>query len=207
MKKNQTMRLATLLLVLALLTVGVIGGTLAKFTTNASGSDSARVAAFGVDVEVKADGAFDVKYATDDTAFNKELSVQATEDVVAPGTKGALTFSITGTPEVATKVEIALEDDSTAVKLDSYEPIKFYVGDKAAADLTDADYTLTLDQLKTALENLNAQYAAGDSLDTTVYVAWSWPFESGNDASDTDLGDAATAQEVIDLTVTVTQID
>ena len=207
MKKNQTMRLATLLLVLALLTVGVIGGTLAKFTTKASGKDSARVAAFGVTVNVEADGAFDVQYATDDTDFNKGLSVQAREDVVAPGTKGALTFSIKGTPEVATKVEIVLGDDSTAVKLDSYEPIKFYVGDKAAAALTDADYTLTLDELKTALADLNAQYEAGNPLDAQYTVAWSWPFDSDNDVADTALGDAASAQEIIDLTVTVTQID
>ena len=50
MRKNKLMRLASLLLVLVLLTSSVISGTLAKYVMNASGSDSARVARFGVEI-------------------------------------------------------------------------------------------------------------------------------------------------------------
>ncbi|MFR0985955.1 MAG: hypothetical protein ACLSFZ_04975 [Frisingicoccus sp.] len=44
MKKNRMMRLASSLLVLTLLTTCVISGTFAKYTTQAGGSDTARVA-------------------------------------------------------------------------------------------------------------------------------------------------------------------
>lgn len=44
MRKNKAMRTAALLLVLVLMTSCFVGGTFAKYTTTASGSESARVA-------------------------------------------------------------------------------------------------------------------------------------------------------------------
>ncbi|MDE6767712.1 MAG: hypothetical protein K2J35_05915, partial [Eubacterium sp.] len=52
MKKNKMMRIASALLVLCLLTTCVISGTFAKYVTSNDGSDSARVAKFGVSVTV-----------------------------------------------------------------------------------------------------------------------------------------------------------
>ena len=60
MKKNKMMRLASFLLVATLLTTSMISGTFAKYVTEGSASDSARVAKWGVEVE-----------ATDDTGFKK----------------------------------------------------------------------------------------------------------------------------------------
>ena len=47
MKKTKFMRAALLLLVLTLITSCFVGGTFAKYTTSANGSDSARVAKWG----------------------------------------------------------------------------------------------------------------------------------------------------------------
>ena len=50
MRKNKMMRLASSLLVAVLITTSAISGTFAKYTTQDSASDSARVAKWGVTV-------------------------------------------------------------------------------------------------------------------------------------------------------------
>lgn len=50
MKKNKMLRLASVLLIVVILTTCVIGGTLAKYTTSDSAADTARVAQWGVTV-------------------------------------------------------------------------------------------------------------------------------------------------------------
>ena len=50
MKKNVMMRIASILLVCVLVTTCGISGTFAKYTTNATSSDTARVARWGVEV-------------------------------------------------------------------------------------------------------------------------------------------------------------
>lgn len=50
MKKNKIMRIASVLLVAVILTTCAISGTFAKYVTSGSGSDTARVAKFGVTV-------------------------------------------------------------------------------------------------------------------------------------------------------------
>ncbi len=114
MKKNKMMRLASGLLVLVLLTTGIIGGTLAKYTTLNSASDTARVAKWGVTVGVSGN-LFGKDYNSNSAKDNQDSIVAATstnvhatdKNVVAPGTenKTGLTVEIAGTPEVAYKIE------------------------------------------------------------------------------------------------------
>ena len=49
-RKNHTLKLAGILLALVLVTSCFVGGTFAKYVTEGTGSDSARVAKFGVTV-------------------------------------------------------------------------------------------------------------------------------------------------------------
>ena len=51
MKKNKTMRLASGLLVAVLLTTCAISGTFAKYVSDATNSDTARVAKWSIEVE------------------------------------------------------------------------------------------------------------------------------------------------------------
>lgn len=82
MKKNTMMRIASVMLVLALLTTCVISGTFAKYVTSGTGGDSARVAKWGIKIAVTGDKAFDNEYKN---SANK-VSVHSTMPVVAPGT-------------------------------------------------------------------------------------------------------------------------
>lgn len=115
MKKNWTMKAAALMLALTMITACFVGSTFAKYVTKAEGEDSARVAKWGVLITV-AGNAFSTKYKTHETgdnAYPGEFSVVASNDeqVVAPGTSWEdvgtkLTGTISGTPEVATRVSL-----------------------------------------------------------------------------------------------------
>lgn len=108
MKKNVMMRLASFLLVAVLISTSAISGTYAKYTTQDSGKDEARVAKWGVELQVFGNLYGDtytnqiVKEDTDNGDNIRVQSVDKAADVVAPGTKNeeGFTFSLKGQPEV-----------------------------------------------------------------------------------------------------------
>lgn len=118
MKKNKMMRLASGLLVAVLITTSTISGTYAKYVTEASGTDSARVAKWGVEVGVYGslfENAYtDAPVEYDATETDNQVRVWATEadDLVAPGTESAATgvkLTIKGQPEVDTLVTAGID--------------------------------------------------------------------------------------------------
>ena len=117
MKKNKMMRIASVLLVAVLISTCAISGTFAKYVTKVSGTDSARVAKWGILLDLKAGDVFAKEYATHDTDAKEylELSVEADEKVVAPGTssadvEGNIVGSVSGKPEVATRYMLTVEE-------------------------------------------------------------------------------------------------
>lgn len=214
------MRLASVLLVAVILTTCAISGTFAKYVTSGNGSDTARVAKFGVTVTGTAD-TFKETYAKDNTGFTLDANtVVSTEKVVAPGTSGSMAaFTITGTPEVAVRVSFAgtleLGDKWVDSASTYYCPIEITVGDTTYKG---KDYT-SADEFETAVNDKIAtyskDYAAGTDLSTisanTPAVSWKWAFEGNDDVKDTYLGDQAAAGNAatisLDVTATVTQID
>ena len=124
MKKNVLMRAASGLLVATMLTTCAISGTFAKYVTQDNGGDLARVAKWGVVVQVEGDLYGENYLDTTNTASddkedtvsvssktNTDLAGTSTANLVAPGTKSSdspYSFSINGTPEV---------DSQTTVKI------------------------------------------------------------------------------------------
>lgn len=103
--KFNTKKLIALLFALCLITSSFVGSTLAKYTTKVSGSDTARVAKFGVELTVDAN-LFEKQYAGLDA-----ISVKSDDDadVIAPGTTDdAVLFTIAGAPEVDVEVTVSL---------------------------------------------------------------------------------------------------
>ena len=222
MKKNKTMRAAALMLALTLITTCFVGSTFAKYTTKGSASDNARVAKFGVEVAVDAPDAFATEYATDDDDFSGKLSVKSSDEakLVAPGTSsedledGQFKFSIKGTPEVAVKVSIEVDDSTKDVFLakgsyldwtnapyteeyvltDDYYPIvwKLTVNDQNPAG-TDVIEEGTLDEVVSAVEEYVrvASYDPNTKLDAEFTLDWAWAFEQQMDEADTLLGNIA----------------
>ena len=114
MKKNTIMRIAAVLMVLALATTCAISGTFAKYVTKVEGEDSARVAKWGIVLTLNAGEAFAAEY--DQSVDNGDyagLAVKADEKVVAPGTNSEeaeadLQGTVFGTPEVATRYTLKI---------------------------------------------------------------------------------------------------
>ena len=230
MKKNKMMRIASVLLVAVLLTTCAISGTFAKYVTTASGTDTARVAKWGVDIDIVSGSGFSNQYKTHDSAYTGTVSVKSVDDanVVAPGTSsedvdGDVTFTISGKPEVAVKVDIVFDakneiklaagdyldyttansDTDTFTLASEYYPVKFTLTKDGAAVVTDG----TLSDVETALNADTAYYAPNQDLAVTYVLTWKWAI-SENDKADTYLGNEATLQKLAyDLSISVTQVD
>lgn len=214
-KKSKTIIVAAIVLMLCLITTCVVGTTLAKYTTSGSGNDSAQVAKWGVKIEILGDKLFNNQY---NNPSDSEVTVKSTSDVVAPGTSGSTTFSISGTPEVALNVSINFVKTSD-VYLDSYHPLVFTL--KQVENYAGpVDVTLksgTLEEIETYLHSWSQDYNPNTKLDATFELSWVWAFNGANDVNDTLLGDLIAETQTTDksystsvgytLTVTATQID
>lgn len=225
-KKNWTMRAAVLMLALVLVTSCFVGGTFAKYVTKGEGSDTARVAKFGVTVDVSSESMFTTNYNTDNTDLKDTLTYSVSsaagengtrDRLVAPGTKedNALTFSVTGQPEVAVNVkfdftvnsDVVLKHgyykDYTKAPYDSnfnvvvdYYPVVFTLKQDGAIKMVG-----NLNDIKAYLESaeVSKNYEANTNLSTvlgTYTLSWEWAFEAPEnspiiDEEDTLLGNLA----------------
>lgn len=236
-KSNKLMRASSILLVLTLITSCFVGGTFAKYVTEDEGKDSARVAKWGVEVEVTGDG-FKTEYGKDDTnAGNVGNTVisSTTDKVVAPGTKGTFGgVKITGTPEVAVKIkttaDVQLSGWNVGTGSEFYCPLVLKIGDETINGL---DYSSSTaggegsfeNAIKEAIQEATSkEVAAGTDLSDigkSITYSWEWPFENAtgtetnqDDELDTLLGNNAADGDIgndptiaITVTTTVTQID
>ena len=220
MKKNKMMRVASALLVAVLLTTCAISGTFAKYTTSETSYDEARVAKWGVTVEVEVEGAFATEYDADAThndaqsqAIAKTVISSGSDKLLAPGTDGTLaTADISGEPEVAVNVtkEATLELEGWTVDSEFYCPLVITV-DGTAVEGLDYDSADDFIAAVEALLNSNVNYAPNTDLDASHNVTWEWAFEGNDDAKDTLLGNQAAAGSAstisFELVITVTQLD
>lgn len=228
MKKNKMMRFAALLLVAVILTTCAISGTFAKYVTSDYGSDSARVARWGVTITANGDTFADA-YAKE-SAGNKKVAY-ATADatvkagtegtkVVAPGTKGDMvSMTLDGTPEVAVKVTYKATQfklTNWVVDNNDYCPLVFKVGENSfkIGDSGINSVTELETAVKNAIESYSKEYYPGTALSgvtaESLNVSWEWPFSTSdeNDIKDTALGNAADPGTVeLTITTTATQID
>lgn len=221
MKKNIMMRVASALFVSVLLSTCAISNTFAKYVSTGSSENSARVAKWGVTV-TGTPGMFATKYATDDTSFTLATdTVLSTEDVVAPGTGGTMTnFTITGTPEVAVRVNfegnLDLGDKWVDESSNYYCPIEITVGDTAFKGTSYASASEFENAVNGKIATFSKDYAANTDLSTigadAPSISWKWAFEGNDNVKDTYLGDQATTEGnaatiSLNVTATVTQID
>ena len=237
MKRNRWMRAGGLLVVLTLITSCFVGGTFAKYVSEAQGDDTARVAKWGVEVTVTG-GGFKTSYGRDyaDSNVKGDTVISSTEEkVVAPGTKGTFGgVKITGKPEVAVKIETTAAVDlsgwNVADSGEFYCPLVFTIGDKTINGL---DYSKSTaggessfeNAIKDAIQKATSKEVEANTdltaIGEDITYSWEWPFENAtgkvanqSDKLDTKLGDNAadnvpSNDPTIRITVktTVTQID
>ena len=231
MKKNVMMRIASFLLVAVLISTSAISGTYAKYVTEGSASDSARVAKFGVEIvgtsKIFSDSYKDAATTYTDPETGDAITVQADTEgtnVVAPGTEGELVnFVITGVPEVDVEVTYVATVDLAGWNIGGavyYCPLKVTVEDTVLYGLDYTSEAAFEAAIKGAIDGYSKSYDANTDLSTKnttdeLNVSWEWIFEGTDgkqtDEYDTKLGDQAAdgkaATISIAITCTVTQID
>ena len=215
MKKNSNRKvlgLVSIVLMFTLVSACLMSGTLAKYVTESTGTDTARVAKWDINTNFTFE-LFKNSYATDDSNYESSIAFSVTGEngdlVIAPGTSGSYDFSITGgAPEVAYEIEIAIVaayNDAWAAT--GYDPLVFTLDGAPVGNLN--DLTAALSSSGT-LSNYYAPLTDANAVNGIHTIGWSWPFESGDDESDTTLGELAMTQNLeitFDVAVTATQID
>lgn len=187
MKKNKMMRLASLLLVAVLLTTSVIGGTFAKYVTVQSGSDSARVAAWGFGDATTVE--FNLFTYTD-----ANVKSSNNDKIIAPGTAGDAEFQFSyaangaiAAPEVAYVFDVEVVDAETDCDqlIQDNKNIQWKLDNGnwgTWSDLLDA-----IDALGEGTNN--GKYAPGElpegfDANESHTIAWQWIFEDATEDAD-----------------------
>ena len=193
-KRSPFMRIAGFMLAVSLLMTCVISSTMAKYTSAATGSDTATVAKWSVKVngsEIAVSPAATVDFGLFDTVKDSNGADEETDVAtgkIAPGTSGEFTLTIENSSEVNAQYAI----DFTVTN-DANIPLEF------SADGT---------EWKTSLEGVTDTIAMSATATKTIY--WRWAFEQTDvttgDAADTALGIAAPTVTV-SATITATQVD
>ena len=201
MKTNKIMRLASGLLVVAMMTTCAISGTFAKYISTTSGSDDAVVAKWSFkvndnEIAVTGDaqkvsfGLFDTINDTGNTA--EEEDVKTTR--IAPGTSGSFELKLENTSEVTAKYTITLTEGSN-----SNIPLQYSL-----------DSTTWKDSIDDLNESLKEKSIAMETGTATHTVYWRWVYEGDTvgahenqtDSADTALG-VATQNTNTNQTVTI----
>lgn len=215
-KENKFMRLASMVMVGVLATTSIVGGTFAKYTTQDSASDAARVAKWGVELQVVGDlygdTYKDTIIETDDDTMTVQ-SVDASTAVVAPGTenKNGFTFSLKGQPEVDGTVTTTMKIQNVFLKSGSYGvmiPVDENVVTAANFDEQGKLYTKSGDTYSeaTAYSANTTFYTLEDAVTMTadyypvVYTLAGNTATSGTDAEDTLLKAANAIKDQLGLT-------
>lgn len=226
MKKNVMMRVASILLVAVLISTCVISGTYAKYVTAETGSDTARVAKWGVEIVPQNDTFGHYYLNADDNSVTSTYTVDTCsvasgngEKVVAPGTKGSMaSILLSGTPEVDVKVTYTADLVLTGWEYEGvakYCPLKITVGTQEYSINVGDDAADLEAEVEAAVLAYTKSYEAGTDLAAqgadALKISWEWPYESGHDDADTALGDQAAdgnaATITLTVTCTVTQVD
>lgn len=168
-----------------------VSGTYAKYTTTSNGTDSARVAKWGIGATTNVD-VFKTSYTAGD-GYVDVLSGDTT-DVVAPGTKGSFKYKLVGTPEVNYTINVDLTGSE-----DNTGRIVWSLNGTEVGSLT---------QLQTKINALynGKVFAAGTASDSEHEIGWEWKFDESKDSEDTALGNEEVAKTVtLKVTITATQ--
>ena len=173
MKKFIT-RIGVLALALTLVSTCLMGGTLARYSSEITGTGTANIAAWKI--AFSQGGVAQTADFTFTLADTKETNDNVATNAVAPGDKGEIVIKIDGTgSEVAYEYKIEL---ATSALTETAGNIKFYSDASYTTEWTNAgDFTtVALDKVGTAVEQ-------------TIY--WQWVGGEDNNANDTTAGKAA----------------
>ena len=203
---NKMLKLTSFVLLVTMIALTLVSGTYAKYTSSASGTDSAVVAKWDIKAGVSggetsitgsnATVAFNLFDTINDTG-NTAAETDVATGKIAPGTAGSFEMSIKNDSEVTARYGINYTVTGNNV------PIEFST-DGGSNWVTSLSNVTASDSTKIAMNS-----------SATVTVMWRWAFtgagsanytESQTDATDTALG-LSTPTVTVAATLTVEQVD
>ena len=197
-KSSMMVRLVAVLAVTMMFTMCFVGGTFAKYTSSATGTDSATVAKWSfkvgeTDIATTDTFTFDLfKTIKDSDGINNETEMNPVDgSIIAPGTQGSFDLVLTNASQVTAQYAI----DYTVTNNNDI-PVKFSV---------DGGTTWT-DDLADVTASDSTKLAANSGT-TTIKVQWKWDFNGSDDSFDTALGIGGNAVLTVKAEVTATQVD
>lgn len=184
MKNNKTVKFMALVLFVTILAIILVSGTYAKYTTSATGSDTATVAKWSIklgneDIAKSTEKTFtiDLFSTITNTDGSEEKNVKKTDGtLIAPGTMGSFTLlSLKNESEVNAKYNVTY-----TLANESGVPLEFTTN-KDDESSWKSDFTAV---------NVSNEALATDATATTATVYWRWAFtkDTARDTSDTTLG-------------------
>ena len=197
-RSSMMVRLVAVLAVVMMFTMCFVGGTFAKYTSSATGTDSATVAKWSfkvgeTDIATTDTFTFDLfKTIKDSDGINNETEMNPVDgSIIAPGTQGSFDLVLTNASQVTAQYAI----DYTVTNNNDI-PVKFSVdgGTTWTNDLADVPAS-------------DSTKLAANSGTTTIKVQWKWDFNGSDDSFDTALGIGGNAVLTVKAEVTATQVD
>ena len=196
------MSIFAMLLAAVVVTSYSVSGTYAKYTSNATGTDSARVAKWSftvgtTELATSNEFEFDLFATTYDNVAAADNGDGTFDKVIAPGTAGEFAIELANESEVNATYEIDYTVDN-----DDDIPVEFSIDDGNT-------WTTTLADVDATAINANGSEA-------TIKVQWRWAFEgtgsenfktAQTDETDTEFGTAAASTITVSAKVTATQVD
>lgn len=207
-KENKRRKGLIFVMLLALVVALAFGGyTFSKYITTKQQSGQAQVAKWGFKISVNAADLFGKNYiwnngkngsVVTDEADNTKVTVQTGGDynVVAPGTKGSMTFKVEGKAEVLAQLKLKLSDVKDIVlKITkggaSYEyyPVKWTLTKVGVtAPLVNGG---KLSEVMTKLNDANAAWNRNINVNTDITpekydftLSWEWAFDGSTVPTD-----------------------
>ena len=197
-RSSMMVRLVAVLAVVMMFTMCFVGGTFAKYTSSATGTDSATVAKWSfkvgeTDIATTDTFTFDLfKTIKDSDGIKNETEMNPVDgSIIAPGTQGSFDLVLTNASQVTAQYAI----DYTVTNNNDI-PVKFSV---------DGGTTWTNDLADVAASD--STKLAANSGTTTIKVQWKWDFNGSDDSFDTALGIGGNAVLTVKAEVTATQVD
>lgn len=194
MKKNRIFILGIVTMFVAILSLTLVSGTLAKYTSTVTGSNTATVAKWawqykGNNLTLNNDV---VTFELFDTVYDEDGTEEedVADGVIAPGTSGSFIISFTNLSEVNAQVKVDFTSNEEVA------PIK---------------YSTDGSTWKDTIAELSFDAAVAVDMNGTLEkeVFWKWEFEETdngwNNAQDTALGKNP-IQHTVSMTVTFDQV-
>ncbi len=223
MKKNSFLRLAGLMLVMAMITTIALGGTLAKYRAEAVGQAAAKIAKFSVIVGEGTDHEVDIAipdqtisiplFETVLDTVDSQPDAHVSDGYIAPGTRGAFDLDIVNRSDVALDITVSiLGPTGPDGAPNPYIEFLYKEFDGPGALWSPGGLAGGSGMPKiTLLPGESISYNSNNIFDNTVL--WRWQFERSVDANvaESALGvyAAANPETVWNATVTITatQVD